>query len=40
MRASFDNAHAHWLAHNIIRGCVVCQRIKTEHFHLVGLLLE
>jgi hypothetical protein len=38
LRASFFRPHAARLVREYIKGCVVCQRHKTEHLHLAGLL--
>ncbi|WVZ76339.1 hypothetical protein U9M48_024322 [Paspalum notatum var. saurae] len=37
-RASFYNSSAHRRIWEFIRGCLVCQRNKTEHLHPAGLL--
>ncbi|WVZ76926.1 hypothetical protein U9M48_024844 [Paspalum notatum var. saurae] len=37
-RASFYNSSAHHLIREFFRGCLVCQRNKTEHLHPAGLL--
>ena len=38
LRASFFNAHRHRFVRDFVRSCSVCQRNKTEHLHLAGLL--
>ena len=38
LRASFYNSRLHRLVRDFVRGCVVCQRNKTEHLHPAGLL--
>ena len=38
LRASFYNSRLHRLVRDFVRGCAVCQRNKTEHLHLAGLL--
>ncbi|WVZ53188.1 hypothetical protein U9M48_004163 [Paspalum notatum var. saurae] len=37
-RASFYNSSAHHRIREFIRGCLICQRNKTEHLHPAGLL--
>ena len=38
LQGSFYNSRAHHLVRDFVQGCVVCQRNKTEHLHLAGLL--
>jgi hypothetical protein len=38
LRASFHMPHDNCLVRKFIRGCLICQRHKTEHLHPVGLL--
>jgi len=38
LRASFYNPHANRLVREHVKSCSVCQRNKTEHLHLAGLL--
>lgn len=37
-RSSFYNPHASCLVKDFVKGCLVCQRNKTEHLHPAGLL--
>jgi hypothetical protein len=37
-RAAFYSPSTHQRVSEFIRGCLVCQRIKTEHLHSAGLL--
>jgi hypothetical protein len=38
LRESFYNPRASKLVREFVRGCEVCQRNKTDHLHLAGLL--
>lgn len=38
LRASFYNPHATKLVQEFVKGCLVCQRNKTEHLHPAGLM--
>jgi hypothetical protein len=38
LRATFFTPHDARLVHEFIKGCSVCQRNKTKHLHLSGLL--
>ncbi|CAN6198913.1 unnamed protein product [Urochloa humidicola] len=38
LRASFYSPHASKLVREFVKGCMVCQRNKTEHLHPAGLL--